>query len=147
MQVQKASSITIKNLKMESINQNNNTNNIKIMSKNVILGMMLLIIAFSTQAQEKKNKNAKHKIVVNGNCEHCQQRIQKAAFSVAGVKSASWNIETHYLNLTINEEKTSVTAVKKAVAKVGHDTDSEKAPDAVYEKLPECCQYQREEKK
>ena len=109
--------------------------------------MMLLLVALSTQAQDKKSKNAKHTIIVNGNCEQCQKRIQKAAFSVAGVKSASWSIETHNLVLTINEEKTTVAAVKKAVAKVGHDTDSEKASDAVYDQLPGCCQYQRKEKK
>jgi copper chaperone CopZ len=117
------------------------------MIKNVFLGMMLLLVALSTQAQEKKNKNVKHIIVVKGNCEHCQQRIQKAAFSVVGVKSASWSIENHNLTLTINEQKTSLSAVKKAIAKVGHDTDTEKALVEVYDALPGCCHYQREEKK
>lgn len=115
--------------------------------RNIILGMILFLVALSTKAQEKKNKNAKHVIVVNGNCEHCQQRIQKAAFSVAGVKSASWSIENHNLTLLINELKTTVSAVKKAIAKVGHDTDTEKASVEVYDALPGCCHYQREEKK
>jgi mercuric ion binding protein len=114
--------------------------------KNVFLGMMLLVAALTTQAQEVKNKTAKHTIFVNGNCEQCQNRIQKAAFSVKGVKSAFWSIETQNLVFTINEEKTTVAAVKKAVAKVGHDTDSEKASVEVYDALPGCCQYQRDEK-
>lgn len=114
--------------------------------RNVILGMMLLLVTLSTQAQEAKSKNAKYTLVVSGNCEQCQKRIQKAAFSVNGVKSAIWDIETHKLALTINEEKTSVSDVKKAIAKVGHDAEDAKALAETYEKLPGCCQYDREEK-
>ena len=109
----------------------------------MILGMMLLLVALSTQAQEKKNKNAKYEFEVNGNCEQCQKRIQKAAFSVAGVKSANWNIDTHQMAIIINEGKCSVLDVKKAVAKVGHDTDEVKATDEIYDKLHSCCQYDR----
>ena len=111
--------------------------------KNTILGMMLLFVAFSTQAQDKKNKNARYEFEVNGNCEQCQKRIQKAAFSVAGVKSAIWNIESRQLSVNINEEKCSLMDVKNAVAKVGHDTDEVKATNAVYDKLHTCCQYER----
>lgn len=115
--------------------------------KNLFLGMMLLVVTFSIQAQEKKNKNAKHTIMVNGNCEQCQRRIQKAAFSVDGVKAANWNIETHKLEVIVNEEKTSVAEVKKAVAKVGHDAGEIKSTKESYHNLHHCCQYEREEPK
>jgi len=111
--------------------------------KNIVVGMMLLLVAFTTQAQEKKNKNAKYEFEVNGNCEQCQKRIQKAAFSVPGVKSAEWHIDDHMLYLIINEEKCSVSDVKKAIAKVGHDTDEVKATDEVYNSLHACCKYER----
>ena len=114
------------------------------MKKNLILGMLLLFVALSTQAQEKKNKNAKYTITVNGNCEQCQRRIQKAAFSVNGVKTASWSIETHQLSLTINEEKATIANVKMAVAKVGHDTEEVKSTKESYNNLPDCCQYDRQ---
>jgi mercuric ion binding protein len=113
--------------------------------KNLFLGMMLIVVTFSIQAQEKKNKNAKYSIVVNGNCEQCQRRIQKAAFSVDGVKAANWSIQTHKLDVTINEEKTSAAQVKKAVAKVGHDADEIRATNETYENLHHCCKYEREE--
>lgn len=121
----------------------NNYKNVQIM-KNLFLGMMLIVMTLSTQAQEKKNKNAKHTIMVNGNCEQCQRRIQKAAFSVDGVKTANWNIETHKLEVTLNEEKTTVAQVKKAVAKVGHDAGEIRATNETYENLHHCCQYERE---
>jgi mercuric ion binding protein len=113
------------------------------MVKNVFLVLLMTVFAFSAQGQEKKNKNAKYTTEVNGNCEQCQKRIQKAAYSVAGVKSASWNIETHQLSLIINEEKCSLMDVKKAIAKVGHDTDSVKSTKEDYDNLHSCCQYER----
>jgi copper chaperone CopZ len=111
--------------------------------KKYITVVLLMFIGFSVQAQVKKNKNAKYVTEVNGNCEQCQKRIQKAAFSVEGVKSVVWNIETHQLNVILNEEKCSLLDVKKAIAKVGHDTYEVKATDAVYEKLHHCCLYER----
>lgn len=113
--------------------------------KNVFIGMMLLLATLSTHAQTKKNKNAKYTIEVNGNCEQCQKRIQKAALSVNGIKSANWDIETHQLSLFLNEEKTDLLTVKKAIAKVGHDTDIVKATAEVYENLHSCCKYERKE--
>lgn len=120
-------------------------NNFKIVSKNIILVKILLLVTLSVQSQAKKNKNAKYTIEVNGNCEQCQKRIQKAAFSVNGIKTANWNIETHQLSLLLNEEKTDILTVKKAIAKVGHDTDLVKTTDDVYEKLHFCCKYERTE--
>jgi cation transport ATPase len=105
--------------------------------------ILMFIIAIGANAQEAKNKNAKYNVEVNGNCEQCKKRIEKAAFSVAGVKSAVWHIDDQMLHLIINEEKTSLTTVKKAVAKVGHDTDDVKATDADYEALHSCCLYER----
>ncbi len=117
--------------------------NFKSVSKTLFLAIMVLVVSFSLQAQEKKNKNAKYTIEVNGICEQCQKRIQKASFSVNGVKMASWSIETHKLDLTLNEEKTTIAAVKKAISKVGHDTEDVKAADKDYDNLHSCCKYER----
>ena len=111
--------------------------------KNLFIGMIVFLMSFSTFAQEKKNKNAKYNVEVNGNCDQCKKRIEKAAYSVAGVKSAEWHIDDHMLHLILNEEKSSALDVKKAVAKVGHDTDEVKATDADYNNLHSCCLYER----
>ncbi len=105
--------------------------------------MLLLVITFSAQGQDKKNKNAKYTTEVNGNCDLCKKRIEKAAFTVAGVKSAVWDVDTHQLSLILNEEKATLLDVKKAVAKVGHDTDEVKATEETYANLHTCCQYER----
>jgi copper chaperone CopZ len=113
------------------------------MVKNVFLALLMTVVGLSAQGQEKKNKNAKYTTEVNGNCEQCQKRIQKAAYSVPGVKSAAWSIETHQLNVIINEEKCALLDVKKAIAKVGHDTDEIKSTKKDYDNLHSCCQYER----
>ncbi len=112
--------------------------------KKLILVITLLFIGFSSQSQEvKKKKNTKATIEVKGNCGMCQKRIEKAAMTVKGVKSASWDVDSLQLSLIFNEQKCSVLDVKKAVATVGHDTDAVKASKEVYDNLHGCCQYER----
>lgn len=105
--------------------------------------MLMIFVGFSVSGQENKSKNAKYTTEVNGNCEQCQKRIQKAAYSVSGVKSASWDIETHKLIVMINEQKCSIKDVKKAIAKIGHDTDEVKSTNEDYDNLHHCCKYDR----
>jgi Cu(I)/Ag(I) efflux system membrane fusion protein len=78
---------------------------------------------------------------VSGNCDICKDRIETAAQSVDGVLSASWDPGSQMLHLNFNPTKTTADDVQKAIAAVGHDTEKYKAPDSVYNKLPECCQY------
>ena len=73
--------------------------------KNLITIFLLVLVGFTTQAQEKKNKNAKYVTEVNGNCDMCKKRIEKAAFSVKGVKSAVWHADHQDLHLIIDESK------------------------------------------
>lgn len=111
--------------------------------KNIVIVLLVVFAGFSSQAQDKKNKNAKVNIEINGNCEMCKKRIEKAAFSVSGVKSADWHVDDHQLHLILNEEKCSILDVKNAIAKVGHDSEDVKATDADYQKLHGCCMYER----
>ena len=111
--------------------------------KKLILVLLVTITGFTARAQDQKNKNAKYNIEVNGNCDLCKKRIEKASLSVKGVKSAVWDVDSHQLSLILNEEKCSVKDVKNAIAKVGHDADDVKATDTDYENLHHCCQYER----
>src|SRR5690554_4241095 len=113
--------------------------------------ILILVVAFAgitTQAQEKKvqkNKNAKYDIEVNGNCEMCKKRIEKAAYSVKGVKSAQWHQDHQDMHIILDENKATIDEVHQAIANVGHDTDKVKADDETYEKLHHCCMYERKE--
>ena len=124
---------------IQEFSKNSNSKTVK----NLVLILLITMIGLSAEGQEKKNKNAKYTTEVNGNCEQCQKRIQKAAYSVPGVKSAAWSVETHQLTVIINEEKCSLQDVKRAIAKVGHDTDEVKSTKKDYDNLHSCCQYER----
>ena len=114
--------------------------------KNLLLVFLAVVgIAFNSNAQEQKKKNAKHDIEVRGNCDMCKKRIEKAAFGVKGVKSAEWHADDQTLHVIIDENKTSTKAISEAVAKVGHDTGEVRATDEDYATLHNCCVYERSE--
>jgi len=111
--------------------------------KKIMIVLFISLIGFASQAQEKKNKNAKKDIEVKGNCEMCKKRIEKAAFSVPGVKSAVWHQDDQTLHVIVNEDKTDALKVQQAIAKVGHDTKDVRATDEDYARLHTCCSYER----
>lgn len=111
--------------------------------KKFLLVLLVMLAGFTMQAQEKKSKNAKHDVAVKGNCDQCKRRIEKAAYTVKGVKSAEWHADDETLHLIIDETKCSAVQVQEAVAKSGHDTDKVKATDEAYKNLHSCCQYNR----
>lgn len=111
--------------------------------KKIMFVLLLSIIGFSSQAQEKKSKNAKKDIEVRGNCEMCKKRIEKTAYAIPGVKSAEWHQDDQTLHLIVNEQKTDALKVQQAIAKVGHDTKDVRATDEDYAKLHTCCSYDR----
>jgi copper chaperone CopZ len=79
---------------------------------------------------------------VYGNCGMCKNRIEKAA-KEAGAKAAEWNNETKVLTVTFKSEKASMEDILKKIAAAGHDSESFKSTDEVYNKLPGCCKYDR----
>lgn len=116
--------------------------------------LLAIIIAFTTfqsaNAQSDKTERAKNfgikkeTIKVQGTCSMDKRRIETAAYSVDGVKSAVWDEYTQTLTLTYSIfKKDAADSVKRKIALVGNDTEKYKAADEVYNKLPDCCHYQR----
>jgi len=108
--------------------------------KTKILSIVALFF-FGATAVFAANKTESFKVY--GNCEMCKARIEKAAKSVEGVSVANWNAETRMIALTFDDSKTDVNKVQEAIAKVGHDTDLYKATDEAYNKIADCCKYER----
>ncbi len=104
-----------------------------------LIGFTLFIFAINISAQEMKTEKFK----VSGNCELCKARIEKAAKSVEGVTSASWNKDAKMAEATFNPSKTNLDKIELAIAGTGHDTELHKATDEAYNKLPGCCKYPR----
>ncbi|WP_299711983.1 cation transporter [uncultured Tenacibaculum sp.] len=112
--------------------------------KKIITIICLVFVAFAGQAQKKK-RNAKLSLKVDGVCMECKVRIEKAALNTKGVKYANWDLNTHQLMVIIDERKTDKKTVCQKVAGVGHDTKNFKAPKEAYDKLDACCKYRDEE--
>ncbi|MDO4881038.1 MAG: heavy-metal-associated domain-containing protein [Capnocytophaga sp.] len=112
-----------------------------------IIILFFLFITFFSNAQ---NKNAKAEIEVDGECNSCKARIEKNAISVKGVKFAQWSVDSHRLNVILDERKTSVKEVQKAIAKAGHNnrlpdgSNEIIASEEDYEKVSDCCKYRDE---
>ena len=106
--------------------------------KRAILGLIIMLLTTVSFAQEK---NKKMSFEVDGKCEMCKARIEKAALGVKGVKYALWDIPSHELSLIIDERKTDPMKIKTALVAVGHDTKELKATDDAYDSVHPCCKY------
>jgi cation transport ATPase len=109
--------------------------------KKGFLAIAMICITLVTYAQDK---NKKLTMEVDGKCEMCKTRIEKAALGVPGVKFANWDIPSHQLSLIMDERKTNAMEVKTALVAVGHDTKELKASKEAYEQVHPCCRYRED---
>ncbi len=100
-----------------------------------IASMMIATISFA-----QKTSVVTVTLSVQGNCEECKERIENAA-DVKGVKRCKWNPDTDVATIIYDTKKTNLSAIEKAIAAIGHDTEHEKANETVYNNLPDCCLY------
>lgn len=93
-----------------------------------------------TSASTQTSKIVTANFKVYGNCGECKQRIEEA-LDTKGVKQAKWSPSTKNLEVVYVPKKITEMKIRELVSAVGHDTDSTKASDKVYAKLPFCCLY------
>lgn len=113
--------------------------------KTNFLIILLAFISIISFAQQKDEKTSSAKVVtanfkVFGNCGECKDRIEKS-LDTKGVKQAKWNVTTKNLEVVYMPGKISEQKIREIVSASGHDTETTKAPDKVYAKLPFCCLY------
>jgi hypothetical protein len=97
----------------------------------------ILFISTSVFAQKTSTETIK----VWGNCGMCKKTIETAA-KEAGATEANWSTETKVLTVAYGSGSTN-QKVQKAIAAAGYDTQDLTAPDEAYNKLHECCKYDR----
>ncbi len=114
------------------------------MKKHILTTILLLsFMTISLDSFSKKIKWQKETVKVSGNCDMCKNKIENAALSIDGVKSAKWNSLNEKLKLKFDTKKTSIDNILKTIADVGYDTEKYIAKDEVYENLHYCCKYDR----
>ena len=94
----------------------------------------------TTTEEHQGHKTGMQTFTVYGKCDMCKARIEQAALSVKGVKSATWDKETKQLHVYLKLSG-KIENVYLAVGNAGHDTDEFKVADNKYSNLPECCKY------
>jgi len=109
--------------------------------KSLYKGLILLFL-INIYTPSFAQKSTSITFDVAGNCGMCKQRIEKAA-KIDGVSEAVWDSKTGKATVKYNAKTTSPTAIKQAIAAVGHDTDEVRAKDEVYATLHQCCLYER----
>lgn len=108
-----------------------------------ITSILALVILFYSCGGPSKNMVEKSAHVY-GNCEKCKRVIEGAA-KVKGVKEAVWDSNSKLLTIKHDTSMTSMSIVLKSVAAEGYDNEEFSGNDYAYQKLPECCQYERKE--
>jgi mercuric ion binding protein len=109
-------------------------------AQSTIFTLVFLFCSLFANAQQPAIKS--EKIKVWGNCGMCQKHIEKAA-KEAGAAKATWNKDTHVLAVKYDATKTTNKQIQEFVAKAGYDTKDFTGNNLAYEKLDECCKYDR----
>ena len=111
--------------------------------KKITTAIMAIAMLLTCTTSNAQIKNAKTETVnVYGNCGMCKTTIEKAG-NKKGQAKVIWNKDTKLATLTYDATKTNKADILKRIAFVGYDNDSFLAPDAVYNNLHGCCQYDR----
>lgn len=105
-----------------------------------LLCLLLLAVGGGGYAQKIPQKDTTVTLRVEGNCEQCKDRIEKAARG-RGVKKAVWDIGSKMLLLVYNPAFTTQDKVENRIVQAGHDIANKKAPVITYNNLPACCHY------
>ena len=112
--------------------------------------MIAFITTQSANAQSDKSQRTlgikTESIKVSGTCSMDKRRIETAAYTVDGVKSAVWDEYAQVLTLKYSVfNKNAADNVQKKIAAAGNDTEKYRADDAAYQNLPDCCHHPKKQ--
>lgn len=106
-----------------------------------ILFLCLTFLSTTLFAQDAKNEKFTSTVFkVFGACEECKDRIE-LAIKGRGVRLGIWNVETKMLILEYDSTVISLEKIQNKILSVGHDLETKKANDKVYNSLDACCRY------
>ena len=105
-------------------------------NNNYLFISFFLLFTLNSFSQTKSAK-----IVVDGVCMMCEERIEKKAIDVKGIKLADWNLDNRVLKVVYNEKNITINEIHEFLESIGHDTEKKIASDEAYSLLDPCCQY------
>ena len=105
-------------------------------NNNYIFISIFLLVTLNSFSHTKSAK-----IVVDGVCMMCKERIEKKAIDVKGIKLADWDLDNRVLKVVYNEKNITINEIHEFLGSIGHDTEKKIASDEAYSLLDPCCQY------
>ncbi len=100
--------------------------------------MLPASIACNTDIKNIKTENVK----IDGNCEMCEATIETAG-NKKNISKVDWDKNNKTAIIIFDSLRTNQSAILKRIANAGYDNEKFKAPNNVYEKLHDCCKYER----
>ena len=94
----------------------------------------------------KKIVTQEEVFTVYGNCNMCKRAIEYNTKAIDGVSTANWDKATDQMTVSFDASKTSLDKIKQKIADIGYDSDTHRSTEEAYNKLPNCCQYERPDK-
>ena len=85
------------------------------------------------------DKNAQVDVHTNAVCDMCVKTIETELVYEKGVSAVKVDLEHSLIRVAINEKKTDVEKVRKAITELGYAADDLLPDMAAREKLPDCC--------
>lgn len=107
-------------------------------------GLTIHSVTASGQQTSRQPEIVEAEFKVLGLCGMCKSRIEKAAFSVRGVRSASWDQKNQLLKVNYRSRNTDQATIERAIAKAGHDTQNFITDEKTHANLHHCCKYPRD---
>ncbi len=117
---------------------------LKKMSLFAFVAMITFLLIPQNDAFAQGRNAEEVEFTVLGNCGMCKDRIERAAYTVRGVRSANWDQEKQKLTLTFRTDRTDQETIERAIAKAGHDTESFITDEETHANLHHCCIYVRD---
>lgn len=126
------------------------------MKKIILSTIFLLAISLTSCNTSSKNNTSTTKEIskdiaikqisfgVRGNCGMCKSTIEKAANSLDGVSSATWNIDQKTILVSYDSLNINELSIHNAISASGYDTEKVLGNLEAYNNLPGCCQYDHE---
>ncbi|MDR1197813.1 MAG: cation transporter [Prevotellaceae bacterium] len=102
------------------------------MKKILIIALSLLTLAFTANAQDKKNsKISEVKLdVSNMHGDHCKQRIEKNIPFEKGIKDVEVNLKDNTVTVKYDNTKTDVEKIIERFEKLGYPAGVSKSAEA-----------------
>lgn len=110
---------------------------------NIMVAIIVLLSSTLGFAQIKNQKT--ETVTISGNCSVCKATIEKAG-NVKNIASVVWNEDSKKAVITYDSKATNKDEILKRIALAGYDSENFLAPTESYNKLNQCCQYERTQK-